>query len=47
MFNHLPTEAWTRVGVAGGNPLSVRAAAFIMAGHVNYHLALFKERYGL
>lgn len=47
MFNHFPDDAWARVGEAGGNPLSARAAAFIMAGHVNYHLALFKERYGL
>lgn len=47
MFNHLPAEAWTRSGEAGGSPLSVRAAAFIMAGHVLHHTALFRERYGL
>ncbi|MEO5798979.1 MAG: DinB family protein [Gemmatimonadales bacterium] len=47
MFNHLPTEAWARSCTAGGNPLSVRAAAFIMAGHLIHHTAIFQERYGL
>lgn len=47
MFNHLPKEAWTRIGKASGHPLSTRAAAFIMAGHVEYHLKLFAEKYGV
>ncbi len=47
MLEHLPRDAWTRIGTAGGSPLSVRAAAFTMAGHVNYHITLFRERYGL
>jgi hypothetical protein len=47
MFKHLPKEAWARVGSSGGNPLSTRAAAFIMAGHVHYHLELLRERYGV
>lgn len=47
MFNHLPAEAWSHVGNASGNPLSTRAAAFIMAGHVIYHTAIFHQRYGL
>lgn len=47
MFEHLPPEAWARIGSASGNPLSTRAAAFIMAGHVNYHLALLQEKYGV
>jgi len=47
MFNHLAREAWTRVGTASGHPLSTRAAAFIMAGHVIHHLALLQERYGV
>lgn len=47
MLKHLPREAWTKVGTAGGSPLSVRAAAFILAGHVSYHLNFFRERYAL
>ncbi|MEP6591587.1 MAG: DinB family protein [Gemmatimonadota bacterium] len=46
MLQHLPSAAWTRVGTAGGHPLSVRAAAFIMAGHVAHHIAEFHSRYG-
>ena len=36
---------WTRLGTASGFPVSVRALAFIMAGHVRHHLAIVKERY--
>ncbi len=47
LLRHLPAEAWTRVGVASGSPLSVRALAFIMAGHVAHHMAILAERYGV
>ncbi len=33
----LNAEAWTRVGVADGNPISVRALAYIAAGHELHH----------
>ena len=45
LFQHLPTEAWARRGVASGNPFTVRALAFITAGHVAHHLRLLRERY--
>jgi hypothetical protein len=41
----LPDEAWGRRGVASGNPFTVRALAFIAAGHVTHHLKLLQERY--
>lgn len=44
-FQDLPAEAWTRRGVASGNPFTVRALAFLGAGHVAHHLAIVKERY--
>jgi hypothetical protein len=44
-FQHLPAEAWPRRGVASGNPFSVRALAFITAGHVAHHVRLLRERY--
>jgi len=41
----LPDEAWTRRGIASGNPFTVRALAFIAAGHVTHHLRILRERY--
>ena len=38
---------WTRVGTASGKPVSVRALAWIMAGHPRHHLAVLRERYGV
>jgi hypothetical protein len=37
-------EAETRMGVANGKPVSVRALAYIIAGHAQRHLNLMKER---
>jgi len=44
-FRNLPDEAWSRRGVASGSPVTVRALAYIVAGHVSHHLAILKERY--
>jgi hypothetical protein len=44
-FSHLSPEAWLRSGTASGNPFSVRALAFIAAGHVIHHNRILKERY--
>jgi hypothetical protein len=41
----LPAEAWTRSGIASENTFSVRALAFIAAGHVAHHAAVLRERY--
>jgi hypothetical protein len=45
MFRTLPAEAWTRKGTASGKAVSVRALAYIMAGHVRHHLRILRERY--
>jgi len=45
LFRNMPAEAWTRSGIADGNPFSVRALAFIIAGHVAHHAAILRERY--
>jgi hypothetical protein len=45
LFRKLPGEAWGRRGVASGNPVTVRALAYIIAGHVSHHLAILQERY--
>jgi len=41
----LPDEAWERGGVASGNHVTVRALAYLAAGHVAHHLHLARERY--
>src|SRR5687768_10531010 len=38
-------DDWTRMGNANGKPVSARAIAYIMAGHVRHHMALLRERY--
>lgn len=45
MFQHLPADSWTRLGVANDKPVSVRAIAYVMLGHVRHHLSMLKERY--
>jgi hypothetical protein len=47
LFRHLPAEAWTRRGTASGMPVSVRALAWMIAGHELHHLRTLAERYGL
>jgi len=44
LFRGLTEEAWSRTGVAGDNPISVRALAFTLAGHVRHHLAILRKR---
>jgi hypothetical protein len=45
LFRNLPAEAWSRSGIASGNPFSVRALAYITAGHFTHHLGIVQERY--
>jgi len=45
LFRKLPGEAWGRSGVASGNVVSVRALAYIIAGHVAHHVAILRARY--
>src|SRR5579883_3032604 len=47
LFENLPAAAWMRGGVASGNHVTVRALAYIIAGHWIHHTALLKERYFL
>lgn len=45
LFRNLPPEAWMRRGIASEKPFTVRALAFLVAGHVTHHLAILRERY--
>ena len=44
-FNNLPAEAWSRTGVASDSPVTVRALAYIIAGHVAHHRGVLQEKY--
>ena len=44
-LQRLDTTAWQQVGTANQHPASVRAMAFIMAGHVRHHLEIVRTRY--
>ena len=45
LFHSLGDEAWLRRGIANKNEVTVRALAFIIAGHELHHRELLKERY--
>ena len=45
MFGTLPEGAWDQRGVASGVPVSVRGLAWIIAGHVEHHMAILRDRY--
>lgn len=47
LLRHLVPAAWSRIGVANGQPVSVRALAYIMAGHLRHHLTVLQTRYGV
>lgn len=44
-FRNLPEDAWLRSGIASDNRFTVRALAYITAGHVVHHQKIFQERY--
>lgn len=45
LFEGLPEEAWPRRGRANGHDVTVRAIAWITAGHLLHHLDIIRERY--
>lgn len=45
LFRGFDAEAWPRMGIASENPISVRALAWIIAGHERHHLRVIGERY--
>ncbi len=44
-FKSVQKDAWQRRGVANKNEVSVRALAFIVAGHELHHRLILEERY--
>jgi len=47
LLRWLPEEAWARRGTASGKEVSVRALAWITAGHALHHVNVLQERYGM
>ena len=45
LFKNMPPEAWMRSGVASDNPFTVRALAYIIAGHLTHHVKVLRDRY--
>jgi hypothetical protein len=45
LMSSLDESDWQRMGTASGSPVSARAIAFIMAGHIKHHLNIVRERY--
>ena len=41
----LPSEAWSRTGIASDSPVSVNALVYIIGGHLAHHVNVLKERY--
>lgn len=45
LFRNLPAAAWSSRGIANDQPISVRALAYVIAGHVRHHLETLGARY--
>lgn len=45
LFRNMPEAAWSRTGIASNNRFSVRAMAFITAGHAAHHFRILREKY--
>ena len=44
-FENLDDKSWARIGTANDNKISVRAIAYILAGHERHHRRVLQERY--
>ena len=45
LFQKLTPEAWMRRGIANQNEISVRAIAYVIAGHELHHRNILKDKY--
>jgi hypothetical protein len=45
LFQHLAPDVWRRRGTAGDQPITVRALAYVIAGHTRHHLRVVEARY--
>ena len=47
LFEHLTPAQWSQAGLANEKPVTVRALAFIIAGHTRHHLGVLRDRYSV
>lgn len=45
LFRRFGNNEWMNTGIANENKISVRTIAYVMAGHINHHINVIKERY--
>lgn len=45
LLQNLSPEAWQRGGIASGQHVTVRALAYIIAGHLTHHARVLQEKY--
>ncbi len=45
LFNNIPSDSWERNAIASGHKVTVRALAYIIAGHEKHHMKIFKAKY--
>jgi len=44
LFESFDADAWERKGIASGHPVTVRALAYIIAGHERHHVGVIRDR---
>ena len=47
LFESLSADAWARAGTVNNGHITVRALAWITAGHARHHLNILRDRYGI
>jgi hypothetical protein len=47
MLRRLDEAQWRAGGKGDNTPITVRALAYVMAGHVRHHLLILRDRYGV
>ena len=45
LFRSLDAQAWSRRGIASQNEVTVRALAYIIAGHELHHMEVLRQKY--
>jgi len=43
-FRRLSNKAWDNVGIASDNPITVRALAYLLVGHIIHHIQVMEKR---
>ena len=46
LLHRIKPEAWDHRGVASDHPVTVRALAWILVGHINHHMRIVRTRLG-